>query len=57
MTNEEYIKSMTTEELAIFLQRIDCSLCPAKTYTCNCSDRYLYCLKKIRGWLKKEKEE
>ena len=57
MTNEEYIKSMTTEELSILLKRFDCCICPAKTYVCNCSDKYEHCEKTIRTWLKKEKEE
>lgn len=56
MTNAEYIKNMTTEELAIFLQRLNCRVCPAKTYVCNCSDRYVQCPITILNWLKEERE-
>lgn len=56
MTNAEYIKSMNNMDLAIFLGRFDCNTCPAKTYVCNCSDKYLKCKKTILTWLKKERE-
>ena len=56
MTNAEYIKSMNNMDLAIFLQRFDCHACPAKTYVCNCSDKYAKCKKTILNWLKKERE-
>ena len=54
MTNAEYIKSMSTKELAIFMQRFNCCVCPAKTYVCNCSDKYAKCKKTILNWLEKE---
>ena len=57
MTNEQHIKSMRTEHLAKFLQRFDCKFCPAVTFICKCSDRYLHCLKNIEKWLEKEIEE
>lgn len=57
MTNAEYIKSMNNMDLAIFLERFNCHTCPAKTYVCNCSDKYSKCKRTILTWLKKEKEE
>ena len=58
MNNEEYIKSLNTNQLAKFFYKVcDCSLCPADTFTCKCSDRFLYCEKNIEEWLKKEKKE
>ena len=56
MTNEEYIKSMSTKELAKFLYRFDCYGCPAKTFTCSCVDRFRYCQENFKKWLKEEKE-
>ena len=53
MTNEQHIKSMNTKQLAKFLQRFDCSFCPAVTFICKCSDRYMHCEKNIEEWLKK----
>ena len=57
MTNAEYIKNMNNIDLAIFLQRFDCATCPAKTFSCNFSDRYLQCKKVILTWLEREREE
>ena len=57
MTNEQHIKSMNTQQLAKFLQRFDCSFCPADTFTCKCSDRFKHCEKNIEKWLKREIEE
>ena len=54
MTNAEYIKNMDNIDLAIFLERLDCSCCPAKTPTCSCYDKYVYCKDKILAWLKRE---
>lgn len=50
MTNEEWIKSMSTEELALFLcSHADCNMCIAGD-DCSFGDNGLY------KWLKKEKE-
>ena len=57
MTNEEYIKSLNTRRFANFLQRFDCFLCSAKTYSCISHDRYVCSQEKIEKWLKKEIEE
>ncbi len=54
MTNEQHIKSMNTQQLAKFLQRFDCSFCPAVTFVCKCSDRYMHCEKNIEEWLERE---
>ena len=48
---------MNTNQLAkFFFEVFDCSLCPADTFTCKCSDRFMHCEKNIEKWLKKEKE-
>ena len=55
MTNEEYIKSLNTKQLAKFFYNVfDCSFCPAVTFVCKCSDRYMQCEKNIEKWLEKD---
>lgn len=54
MTNEEYIKSLTTDELAEWLfKNINCPWCPAKA-GCEelCSEG---CRKRFAEWLKEKK--
>lgn len=57
MTNEQHIKSMNTKQLAKFLTRFDCRICPAYTPICDCYDKYLHCSNNIKKWLKREREE
>ncbi len=55
MTNEEWLKSLSTEELAEwFLEHMDCIGCPA-----NCEKCYRYydaCKETIFEWLKEKHE-
>ena len=63
MTNEEKIKSMSTEEFVDWLMdlvdwnQVECWECPAQKY-CNSDDMSGNCCRDaLMGWLKEEAEE
>ena len=55
MTNEEKIKSMSTEKLAREIEFLisSCIFCPA-FWTCRDKPKDKTCLEKIKEWLKEE---
>ena len=53
MTNEEWIKSMNTEQLADLMSRmVGCSNCPIPKDGRNCIGTYSGCWHEIIKWLK-----
>lgn len=54
MTNGEYIRGLSDEELAIFISRIiDCDVCPAMNHCHNSNDPCAVCLAE---WMKAERK-
>lgn len=54
MTNGEYIRGLSDEDLATFISRIiDCDVCPAMDY---CKVTNYSCKKCLADWLKAERK-